>query len=133
MKAVAARITKALNLGSLVEVVDNSGAKLARIVAVKKGKSRKGRQIACGVGDLIKVSVREGAKELRKQVFWAVVVRQRKAYRRATGERIAFESNGIVLLKDEDGNPKGTQIKGPIAKEAADRWPFVAKIASMIV
>ncbi|MEM1535878.1 MAG: uL14 family ribosomal protein [Candidatus Pacearchaeota archaeon] len=133
MKAVAARITKALNLGSLVEVVDNSGAKLARIVAVKKGKSRKGRQIACGVGDLIKVSVREGAKELRKQVFWAVVVRQKKAYRRATGERIAFESNGIVLLKDEDGNPKGTQIKGPIAKEAADRWPFVAKIASMIV
>ncbi|MEM2089946.1 MAG: uL14 family ribosomal protein [Candidatus Pacearchaeota archaeon] len=133
MKAVAARITKALNLGSLVEVVDNSGAKLARIVAVKKGKSRKGRQIACGVGDLIKVSVKEGAKELRKQVFWAVVVRQKKAYRRATGERISFESNGIVLLKDEDGNPKGTQIKGPIAKEAADKWPFVAKIASMIV
>lgn len=133
MKAVSAKITKSLNLGSLVEVVDNSGAKLARIVAVKRGKSRKGRQIACGVGDLIKVSVREGAKELRKQVFWAVVVRQKKAYRRATGERIAFESNGIVLLKDEEGNPKGTQIKGPIAREVAERWPFIAKIASIIV
>lgn len=133
MKPIAAKRTKALNIGSLVEVVDNSGAKLARIVAIKKGKSRKGRQLACGVGDLIKVSVREGSQELRKNVFWAVVVRQRRPYRRATGERIAFESNGIVLLKDEEGNPKGTQIKGPIAREVVERFPFVGKIASIIV
>ncbi|MCS7134641.1 MAG: uL14 family ribosomal protein [Candidatus Pacearchaeota archaeon] len=133
MKAVAAKITKGFHVGSLVEVVDNSGARLAKIIAVKRGKSRKGRQISCGVGDLIKVSVREGSQELRKNVFWAVIVRQKKPYRRATGERICFESNGIVLLKDEEGNPKGTQIKGPIAREAAERWPFVAKIASTIV
>ena len=133
MKAVNARITRGLNLGSLIECADNSGAKFVRITSVKHGKSRKGRQISCGVGDLIKVSVRKGVKEMKGQVFWAVVIRQKKEYRRLTGERICFETNAAVLLKDEDGNPKGTQIKGPISRETADRWPFVAKIASIIV
>ncbi len=133
MKAVAARITKAINIGSLVNVADNSGAKVVRVVGVKRGKGRKGRQLACGVANLIKVSVRKGTPELRKQVFFAVVVRQRKEYRRATGERISFADNAVVLLKDAEGNPKGTQIKGPIAREAADRWPFVARIANIVV
>ncbi|MEM4719659.1 MAG: uL14 family ribosomal protein [Candidatus Pacearchaeota archaeon] len=133
MKALTAKVTKGLNLGSLVEVADNSGAKLARIIAVKRGKSKRGKQISCGVGDLVKVSVKEGTKEVRKQIFWATVIRQRKAYRRLTGERICFQSNAVVLLKDEVGNPKGTQIKGPIAKEAAEKWPFVSKISSLIV
>jgi len=133
MKAVAARITRGLNLGSLVDVADNSGAKLARIVAVKKGKSRRGRQISCGVNNLVKVSIKAGINELRKQVVWAVVIRQRRPYRRLTGERIYFESNAVVLLKDEIGNPRGTQIKGPIAREVADKWPFVSKIATIIV
>ncbi|UCD20878.1 MAG: uL14 family ribosomal protein [archaeon] len=133
MKALKARIIKSLNLGATVDVADNSGAKKARIIAVKKGKSRKGRQIACGVGALVKVSVKEGNKDVRKQVFWAVVVRQKKPYRRLTGERICFESNAVVLLKDTAGNPKGTQTKGPVAREVTDRWPFIAKIAGVIV
>ncbi|MEM4152932.1 MAG: 50S ribosomal protein L14 [Candidatus Pacearchaeota archaeon] len=133
MKAVAAKITKGINIGSLLNVADNSGAKVVRIVGVKGGKSRKGRQISCGVGSLVKVSVRKGLTEMRKQVFWAVIVRQKKEYRRATGERICFADNAVVLLKDEEGNPKGTQIKGPIAREVAERWPFVARIASIIV
>jgi len=133
MKAVSAKITRGLNLGSLVDVADNSGAKMVRIVAVKRGKGRKGRQLACGLADLVKVDVKEGSKELKKQVFWAVVVRQRRPFRRLTGERIFFESNAVVLLKDETGNPKGTQVKTAIAREAAERWPFVAKISSIIV
>lgn len=133
MKAVNARVTKGLNLGSLLDCADNSGAKFVRITSVKHGKSRKGRQISCGLADLIKVSVRKGAKEMKGQVFWAVIVRQRKEYRRLTGERICFEDNAAVLLKDEDGNPKGTQIKGPIARETAERWPFVSKIATAVV
>ena len=70
---------------------------------------------------------------MKKQVFWAVIVRQRKEYRRLTGDRIAFDDNAVVLLKDVEGNPKGTMIKKPIAREAADCWPFVARIASSIV
>ena len=48
------------------------------------------------------------------------------------GERIAFEDNAVAILKDDKGNPKGTQIKGPIAREVQERWPSVAKIASII-
>jgi len=133
MRAVSARIVKGINLGCLANVADNSGAKIVKIIGVKGGKGRKGRQLSCGVASLVKVSVRKGATDMLKQVFWAVVVRQKKEYRRATGERISFADNAVVLLKDEDGNPKGTQIKGPIAREAADRWPFVARIATLIV
>lgn len=133
MKAVAAKITKGINIGSLLNAADNSGAKIVKIVGVKSGKSKKGRQISCGIGSLVKISVRKGLTEMKKQLFWAVIVRQKKEYRRATGERICFADNAVVLLKDEEGNPKGTQIKGPIAREAADKWPFIARIASMIV
>ena len=133
MKTIAAKIVKGINIGSEVNVADNSGAKLVRIVAVKRGKGRKGRQLSCGVADLIKVSVRKGNPKMKKQVFFAVVVRQKKEYRRLTGERICFADNAVVLLKDAEGNPKGTQIKGPIAREAADRWPFISRIASIIV
>jgi len=70
---------------------------------------------------------------MKGQVFDAVVVRVRKPYRRLTGERICFTDNAVALLKDEKGNPKGTQIKGPIAREVAERWKEVAKIASIVV
>jgi large subunit ribosomal protein L14 len=133
MKAIAARIVKGINIGSIVQVADNSGAKIVKIVSIKRGKGRKGRQLACGVADLVRVSVRKGTTETHKQVFFAVVVRQRKEYRRITGERVSFADNAVVILKDADGNPKGTQIKGPIARETAERWPFIARIASLVV
>jgi large subunit ribosomal protein L14 len=133
MKAMSSNRVCGINIGSKVNAADNSGAKIVRITGIKHGKGRKGRQLCCGIGDLVKVSVRVGSTEMRKQLFFAVVVRQRKEYRRSTGERICFADNSVVLLKDEDGNPKGTQVKGPIAREAAERWPFVARIASIIV
>jgi large subunit ribosomal protein L14 len=133
MKALAAKVTRGLNIGSSTIAADNSGAKIIRITGIKRGKGRKGRQFSCGVGDMVKVSVKKGLKDMTSQLFWAVIIRQRKEYRRKTGDRIAFADNAVVLLKDEDGNPKGTMIKGPIAKEAADRWPFVARIANIIV
>lgn len=135
MQGVKARVTKALHIGSLLDVVDNSGAKKVRIVAVKgtRGRTVKGRQIACGIADIVKVSVRQGPLELKKQTHWAVIIRQKRPYRRLTGQHIAFEDNACVLLKDDKGNPRGTLIKGPIAREVAERWPFIAKIASLVV
>jgi len=133
MKPVTARITKALNLGCQVNIADNSGARIARIVSVKRGKSVQGRQFSAGVGDWIKVSVREGLPEMKGNVFDAVVIRQKKPYRRLTGERICFYDNAAVLLKDEKGNPKGTIIKGPVAREVSERWSTVAKLAKTIV
>ncbi len=133
MKAITARRTKALNIGSLILAADNSGARMVRITGVKRGKSVKGRQIACGIGDWVKVSVRVGKPDMKGQVFDAVVIRQKRQYRRLTGERICFTDNAVALLKDEKGNPKGTQIKGPIPREVAERWKEVAKLASIIV
>jgi len=133
MKAVAARLTSGLSLGSLVLSADNSGARIVRIVSVKKGKSRRGRYQQVKIGDWVKISVRKGLPEMKGKVFDAVVIRQKKPYRRNTGERIAFQDNAVALLKDEKGNPKGTQIKGPVSREVADRWAQVAKIAQFIV
>jgi large subunit ribosomal protein L14 len=61
-----------------------------------------------------------------------VVVRLRRPYRRKTGEVLCFQDNAVAILKDEKGNPKGTIIKGPIAREVLERWPSVAKIASTV-
>ncbi|MBM3233843.1 50S ribosomal protein L14 [Candidatus Pacearchaeota archaeon] len=133
MKAVSARMTRGLNIGSHILASDNSGARIVKIVGVKHGKSRKGRYITAKVGDWIKVSVRAGNPEMKGKVFDAVLIRQKKPFLRKTGERIAFTDNAAVLLKDEKGNPKGTQVKGAIPREVQERWKEVAKLAQFIV
>jgi len=134
MKAVKARVSKGLNLGSIVDCADNSGAKRVKIVAVKgKGKSVRARQVGGGIADYVKISVRKGDPKMKGKVFPAVVVRLRKEFRRKNGERIKFEENAVAILKDDKGNPQGSIIKGPIAREVAEKWPSVAKIASVVV
>src|SRR3989344_94885 len=133
MKALKARVTKCLNHGSVVETCDNSGAKLVRIVSIKGSKTVRRRSPSCGVGDSILVAVLKGETEMRKTVVPAIVVRQKKEYRRKDGTRIKFADNAVIILKDDKGNPKGTIFKGPIAKEVAERWPAIAKIASIVV
>jgi large subunit ribosomal protein L14 len=123
MKAISARTTRGLNVGSLIIASDNSGARIVRIVGVKRSKAKKGRQVFAKLGDWVKVSVKAGQPDMKGKVFDAVVIRQRKSYRRTNGERISFDK----------GNPKGTQIKGAVAREISERWPQVAKIGQVIV
>ncbi len=133
MKALNAKVTRGLVIGSNMNAADNSGALLVRLTGVKHGKVGKGRQQYAKVGDQVKVSVKKGLPEMKGCVFDAVIVRQKMAYRRLTGERVAFIDNAAVLLKDEKGNPKGTQIKGPVAREVHERWPNVSKIAKFVL
>jgi large subunit ribosomal protein L14 len=133
MKAVKSKVTRALPIQAHVATCDNSGAKMLKIISVKGHKTVKGRISAAGVGDMILASVKKGKLEMRKTVVPAVIVRQKKEYRRADGTRIKFEDNAAIVLKDDKGNPKGTIFKGPIAKEVAERWPAVAKVASIVV
>ena len=133
MQAVKARITRALNVESRVETCDNSGAKVIKIFSVIGSKTTKGRLSAAGVADLVMASVKRGRPDMRKQVVFAVIVRQKKEYRRPDGMRIKFEDNAAVVLKDDKGNPKGTIFKGAIAKEVCERWPAIAKVASIVV
>ncbi|MFH1316095.1 MAG: 50S ribosomal protein L14 [Candidatus Woesearchaeota archaeon] len=133
MQSVSARIVKGIPVGSQINTCDNSGAKIVRVISVKGHKTKKGKRPAAGIGDLIQCSVKRGKPEMRKQVVFAVIVRQKKEYKRPDGTRIKFSDNSAVILKDDKGNPKGTLFKGAIAKEATERWPGIGKIASIIV
>lgn len=135
MKGVKANVTRGLPHTANVLACDNSGARILRIISVRGGGSKtvKGRKPSAGVGDYVMCAVVEGKPDMRKQVVSAVIVRQRMPYKRRDGTRIRFEDNAAVVIKDDLGNPKGTMIKGPVAKEACERWPLVAKIASIIV
>ncbi len=133
MKALKAKVTKGLPLGAKIPTCDNSGAKIIKIFNVKGAKTVKGRMPSAGVGDLVMASVKKGNPDMAKQVVMAVIVRQKKEYKRPDGMRIKFEDNAAVVLKDDKGNPKGTIFKGAIAKEACERWPGIAKLARTIV
>lgn len=133
MKAIRASVTRGLPVGATMGTCDNSGAKLVQIVGVHGIKTVKGRLPAAGVGDLVAVRVIKGKPDIRHTVALAVIVRQTKEYKRANGLRVKFAENAVAIVKDDKGNPKGTIFKGPIAKEATERWPGVAKLASIIV
>ncbi|MBM3200530.1 50S ribosomal protein L14 [Candidatus Woesearchaeota archaeon] len=133
MKAIPASITKGLQHRSEIDACDNSGAKTLKLISVVGCKTVKNRYPSAGVGDLILASVTSGRPDMRKQVVYAVIVRQRKEYRRFDGTRIKFEDNAAVVLKDEKGNPKGTIFKGAIAKEAVLRWAPLGKVAKIVV
>lgn len=133
MKSIKARITKGVQKGSFLPTCDNSGAKIVRVISFMGYKGVKSRNPLGGVGDIINCAVQTGLPDMRKKVVFAIIVRQKKEYRRMDGMRIKFEDNAVVVLKDEKGNPKGTLIKGPVAKEVIGRWPAVAKLAKLVV
>ncbi len=132
MKALAASVTKGIQTGTYLVCADNSGAKELKMIGVIGFKGRKRRRPQAGVADMIIVSVTKGKPDMKGKVFKAVVIRQRQPYRRADGTRIMFEDNAAVIVNDK-GEPRGTEIKGPIAREVADRYPKIARIASVIV
>jgi large subunit ribosomal protein L14 len=135
MRPVKAKVTKALQVGSELKVVDNSGAKRAEIISVLKYKSTRKRLPKAGVGDIVVVAIKEGSiPGMQKNVAYAVIVRQRKEYRRYNGVRVKFEDNACVILKDLDSlEPRGSVIKGPVAREVVERFPAIGKVATIIV
>ncbi len=125
-------ISAGLHHESLLKCADNSGAKVVMIIGVPRVKTRIRRIAAATVGDKVIVSVKEGTPDTRRQIFHCIVVRQRKPFRRMDGTWLQFEDNAGVIVTEE-GETKGTEIRGPVAKEAAERWPKVAGLASMVI
>lgn len=125
------KITRSLPLEAVINCADNTGAKKLKVVQVLGYKGRLRRIPAACVGDHIKVTVTSGPFKLRKQVLDAILVRQKASIRRVSGIRVMFEDNAAVLITP-DGQPMGTEIKGPVAAEAADIWPRLANMASII-
>ena len=100
-------------------VADNSGAKKVRCIRIIGGHDRR----YAGVGDIIVVSVKSaipGAGVKKGDVSRAVVVRTTKETRRKDGSFIRFDENAAVLLNPQ-GEPRGTRIFGPVARELRDR------------
>jgi large subunit ribosomal protein L14 len=132
MKAVKARITRGIPVGAYIDCVDNTGAKKLQVISVLGYKGRRRRLPAAGIADMVKCSVKEGTVKWRKQVVTAVIIRQKKEFRRPNGLRVSFEDNAAVLV-NEKGEPVGSQIKGPIAREVVERFLPLGKVASMVV
>lgn len=132
MKGLAGKQTRGLCTGATLNVIDNTGAKTISIMAVPGYHGVLRRYPSAGIGDIVVASVKKGSPEMRRQVVYAVIVRQRRPFRRADGVMVSFEDNAAVLTTEE-GETKGTDIKGPVAREAAERWPRIAATASTIV
>ena len=127
------KTSRGLPTGSIIRCSDNTGARELRVIQVIGYKGRLRRVPAAAIGDMIVVSVsRKGTPDMRNKIFRAVVVRQRKPFRRKDGVWVQFEDNAAVIMTPE-GEMKGSEIRGPVAREAAERWPRIASAASIIV
>lgn len=107
-----------LQIRSIVDVADNTGAKRAATIGVLGKNQRYAR-----VGDVIKAHIKEASPDgtvKKGEVVNAVIVRSRKAVRRNDGSYLRFDSNAIVII-DKENNPRGTRIFGPVARELRDK------------
>ena len=107
-----------LQIRSILDVADNSGAKRAAAIGVI-GRNQRYAQ----VGDVIKAHIKEAAPDgtvKKGDVVDAVVVRTRKTIRRSDGSYLRFDTNAIVII-DKENNPRGTRIFGPVARELRDK------------
>ena len=132
MEAMNAEVTQGLEKGSLLSCADNTGARKLKVVSIAGYSGTKNRHPKAGLGDRVTVSVTKGTPEMRRQVLEAVIIRQRKPIRRPDGTRVKFEDNAAVVV-DENEDPRGTELKGPIAREVAERFGTIASTATMIV
>ncbi len=132
MRGLTSKIPRALQTGSKMICADNTGARVVEIVSVFGFHGVKKRQPKMGLGDLATVSVKKGTPDMRKKLVRAVIVRQKKEFRRPNGLRVSFEENAMVLL-NENGDPRGTDIKGPVAREVAERYPKVGSMSTIII
>ena len=108
-----------IQMESKVEVADNTGARVAKMIGV----IGKGGPKSANVGDIITAHVREAiptASIKKGSVVKAVVVRTAAPIRRRDGSALRFDGNAIVII-DKDGNPRGTRIFGPVARELREK------------
>jgi large subunit ribosomal protein L14 len=121
-----------IQMQSILEVADNSGARRVACVKVLGGSQRR----YASIGDIIVVSVKEalpGARVRKKQIHKAVIVRTKKEIGRSDGSYIRFDDNSVVLV-DNNREPIGTRIFGPVARELrAKRFMKIISLAPEVL
>ena len=119
-------------LRTVLNVADNSGAKKILCIQVRGGSYRK----SGSVGDIIVASVKEAipnSNVSKGDVIRAVIVRTKKEVRRRDGSYVRFDDNAAVLI-DNNGDPKGTRIFGPVARELREkRYMRIVSLAPEVV
>ena len=120
-----------IQMSTTLDVADNSGArKIAVINPIGGSTGRYAR-----LGDIVTASVKEATPDgtvKKGEVVNAVVVRTRQAIRRSDGSYLRFDSNAIVII-GEDGNPKGTRIFGPVARELRAKYMKIISLAPEVL
>ena len=107
-----------LQIRSILDVADNTGAKRAAAIGVLGRNQRYAR-----VGDVIKAHIKEAAPDgqvKKGEVVKAVIVRTKRPVRRSDGSYLRFDNNAIVII-DKENNPRGTRIFGPVARELREK------------
>ncbi len=121
-----------IQMQSLLEVADNSGARKVQCIKVLGGSKRR----YAGIGDVIKITVKEAMPNSRVkkgEVFHAVIVRTRKGVRRTDGSLIRFDRNAAVLLNNQM-QPIGTRIFGPVTRELrSERFMKIISLAPEVL
>lgn len=118
---------------SIVKVVDNSGAKIGRVFKVLGGSKRRYAEIGDTV--VLSVQIAEPRKMVKKkEVLHAVVVRQKKPFRRKDGSYIRFDDNAVVIIERDKLEPKANRVFGPIPREISERgYQKIASLAPEVV
>ena len=110
-------------------VADNSGARSVRVFNIKGGSFRK----SCSIGDYVTCAVKDAIPNghvKKSDIVKGIIVRTKKAINRPDGSQIAFDDNAVVLV-DNDGNPVGTRVFGPVARELREKGEGAMKIVSL--
>ena len=118
---------------TMLKVADNTGAKILQCFHVLGGTGRRYAQI----GDVVVGTVKEAEPHRlvkKHDVVRAVIIRQRKAFRRQDGTYIRFDDNSCVILEEKTKEPKGGRILGPVAKEIKERgFEKIAGLAKELI
>ena len=104
-----------IQMKTILEVADNTGARKASLIGVIEAKGR----LIGHIGDTVKVNIKESAPDAavkKGEKARAIIVRTKAPIRRSDGSYVRFDTNAVVLV-DEAGNPKGTRVFGPVARE----------------
>ena len=117
---------------SIVSIADNSGGKIGRVFKVLGSSKKRYAEI----GEIVVISIQkaEPRKPVKKKdIHRAVVVRQKKAFRRKDGSYVRFDENAVVLIDKTKGEPIGGRVFGPIPRELSEKYQKIVSLAAEIV
>ncbi|MBI4018197.1 MAG: uL14 family ribosomal protein [Candidatus Aenigmarchaeota archaeon] len=133
MKGISSGVVRSIQLKTRINCIDNTGSKELELVAVKGYKGKLRRLPAAGIGDVVVCSVKRGKEKTVGTLVYAVIVRQKKEYRRHDGTRVKFTDNAAVVVNPKTFDPQGTEVRTVVAREAVERFSTIGKISSIVL